>query len=126
MAETKTYTVTKLAGPKVAGRAVSHGQELELTEAQAASELLSGAIVEKAQNGDAKAKDRDPKAADPFAGSNKLKDIQARALGLDKAPAEPAQADEAKPAEPAKADTPPAKPAVAGGKAAARADASAT
>ena len=51
----KEYTVTKLAGPKVAGRVAAEGETLRLTEAEARGELLAGAIVE------------DPRrAGDPF------------------------------------------------------------
>lgn len=46
-ANTKTYVVTELAGPKVAGRRVTKSMELQLTEEEARSELLEGAIVEK-------------------------------------------------------------------------------
>lgn len=96
MADIETYTVTKLAGPKVAGIAAKAGDELQLTEAQARAELLAGAIV-KGGKADAKAKDGKD-ATDPFAGSDKLADIQARARGLDKAPEPPAEAAETKPA----------------------------
>ncbi|WP_020179785.1 hypothetical protein [Methylopila sp. M107] len=43
--EKQTYTVTKRAGPKVAGQPVSAGQAIELTAAEAANELLAGAIT---------------------------------------------------------------------------------
>ena len=91
MADTETYTVTKRAGPRVAGRAAKPGDELQLTEAQARSEVLAGALV-KGGKADADPKAKDGKgAADPFAGSEKLADIQARARGLDKAPAAAAE-----------------------------------
>lgn len=81
MSETKTYTVTKQAGPRVAGRAVRPGDELELTEAQARGELASLAIVPGSKDGDAA-----KKVEETLTGSKKLGDIQARATGLDKAP----------------------------------------
>lgn len=93
MADTETYTVTKFAGPKVAGVAAKAGDELQLTELQARSELLAGAIV-KGSKADAKKDGKD--AADPFAGSDKLADLQARARGLDKAPEPQAEAADAK------------------------------
>lgn len=46
-AKTKTYVVTDRAGPFVAGLRVNPGDELELTENEARTELLEGAIVEK-------------------------------------------------------------------------------
>lgn len=39
------FTVTPLAGPKVAGRPVAIGAEIELTEFEARAELLAGVIV---------------------------------------------------------------------------------
>lgn len=45
MVDETDYTVTKLAGPKVAGRTVSPGDKIALTEVQARAELLAGAIV---------------------------------------------------------------------------------
>lgn len=69
----KEYLVTKLAGPKVAGRPVQPGDKVTLTETQARAERLSGAIV----LADGKA---DPD--DPLAGSKKLEAIRARARGL--------------------------------------------
>lgn len=92
MADTKTYTVTKRAGTRVAGRQVQVGQELQLTEEQARAELLAGAIVEGGKDDQAGKAKGGKDAADPFAGSEKLDDIRARARGLEKAP-EPAAAD---------------------------------
>lgn len=80
MASTEPYTVTKYAGPKVAGQPAGAGDVLQLTQAQASAELLAGAIV-KGGKGDTAAKD-----ADPLKGSEKLDDLRARAVGLDKAP----------------------------------------
>lgn len=42
---TQRYTVTALAGPKVAGRNVKAGDALDLTDNEARSELLAGVIV---------------------------------------------------------------------------------
>ena len=42
---TATYYVTVLAGPKVAGKRVAVGDSLVLTEEQARSELLAGALT---------------------------------------------------------------------------------
>ncbi len=39
------YTVTELAGPKVAGRRVEHGATIDLSENAARAELLAGVIV---------------------------------------------------------------------------------
>ena len=103
MTELKTYTVTKLAGPKVAGQAAKAGDEMQLTEAQARTELLAGAIVEGAKDSEG------AKRADPLAGSQKLDDIQARAVGLEKAPKPEAPAGEAASADAGK--TRGAKPA---------------
>lgn len=89
----KDYVVTKYAGAKVAGVPAKAGATVQLTEAAARAELLAGAIVEPS-------KDDKAKAADPMEGSDKLKDIRARAVGLDEAPAEP-EID--KPAAPQKA-----------------------
>lgn len=109
MTELKTYTVTKLAGPKVAGQAAKAGDELQLTEAQARTELLAGALVEKTKDGETA-------KADPLKGSEKLDDIRARAVGLEKAPkteiekpaaeAAPADAGKARGAKPAATETP--------------------
>jgi len=43
--DTKDYTVTKRAGPRVAGRPAKPGETVALTRDEAASELLAGAIV---------------------------------------------------------------------------------
>jgi hypothetical protein len=91
MPDTETYTVTKRAGPRVAGRPAKAGDELQLTELQARSEVLSGALV-KGSKADAKAKD----GKDAFAGSEELRHIQARARGLDKAPEPAAEQTETK------------------------------
>lgn len=76
----KDYTVTKHAGPKVAGVARSVGEPVTLTEAEASAELLAGAIVPK-----------DKAETDPLAGSQRLPNIQARAKGLDRVTDEPAE-----------------------------------
>jgi len=50
MSEAKTYTTTKLCGPRVAGIPVEAGKagtKLDLTPEQAESDLREGAIVEK-------------------------------------------------------------------------------
>lgn len=39
------YTVTPLAGPKVAGRRVEHGDILDLTENAARAEILAGTLL---------------------------------------------------------------------------------
>ena len=44
-AQTQTYYVTRLAGPRVAGKRASKGDALSLTERQARAELLAGAIT---------------------------------------------------------------------------------
>jgi hypothetical protein len=45
----RPYTVTQLAGPRVAGRrSPGPGETIELTEAEAATELLAGALEVKA------------------------------------------------------------------------------
>ena len=80
MTELKPYTVTKHAGPKVAGQTAKTGDELQLTEAQARTELLAGAIVAGGKDSDV------AKKADPLKAGDKLADIQARALGLEQAP----------------------------------------
>ncbi len=46
---TARYTVTEMAGPKVAGRRVQVGDVLDLTENAARAELLVGAIVPAAE-----------------------------------------------------------------------------
>ena len=116
------YVVTELAGPKVAGMAVERGRSLFLTEAQARSELLAGAIVRK---GDGK---KVPAATDILAGSDKLPDIHARAVGKDAAgePEKPAPEIKQPRGEPlspapersAPAPVPAAQPAPASGPAA--------
>ncbi len=71
--DTKEYIVTKLAGPKVAGRFVKHGDTLVLTEPEARLELLNGAIATDKAGADAavglvkKKHDKKPadKAGDP-------------------------------------------------------------
>ena len=45
MTERTSYIVTELAGPKVAGRRVAHGDTIELTEAEARAELIAGVIA---------------------------------------------------------------------------------
>jgi hypothetical protein len=45
MMTTSEYVVTKKAGPKVAGRRVSEGDRLSLTEDEALAELLAGVIL---------------------------------------------------------------------------------
>ncbi|QRE74383.1 hypothetical protein [Methylobacterium aquaticum] len=77
--DVRKYTVTDLAGPYVAGRQASPGDEIELTEPQARAELLSGAIAEKG---------KEAKAEAALAGSRKLPDTQARARGADSAKSE--------------------------------------
>lgn len=90
MAGVETYTVTKSAGPRVAGRQVKAGDELQLTEEQALAELLAGAIVKGGKDEQAGKAKGGKDAVDPLLGSEKLPDIQARALGLEKAPEPPA------------------------------------
>lgn len=75
--DTAEYIVTEAAPPRVAGRAAKPGQILALTELQARSELLAGAIVPKA----ADRKDDDPAPTGEFATSDELVQIQARAKG---------------------------------------------
>ncbi|MGX5775547.1 hypothetical protein [Methylorubrum zatmanii] len=77
--ETNNYTVTDQAGPKVAGRAVSAGDTLALTEPEARAELLSGAIVPEGKQ---------PPAEDAVRSPKQLADTQARARGADSAKAE--------------------------------------
>lgn len=101
--ETKDYVVTDLAGPRVAGKAAAAGDTVTLTEAQADGELRSGAIVPKGK-GDKPS----PKADEVFKITKKLEDIQARAIGKDKASEpDPPPAD----AKPATGDAPPVTPA---------------
>ena len=45
MTERTSYIVTELAGPKVAGRRVTHGDTIGLTEAEARTELIAGVIA---------------------------------------------------------------------------------
>lgn len=68
---TKRYTVTKRAGPKVAGRTAAAGETLELTAAEAEHELLAGAVTPEGQD-----------LPDAFAStSRKLDRIQEAAAG---------------------------------------------
>ena len=87
MTDTKDYIVTALAGPKVAGVAAETGHVLTLTEPEARSELLAGAIVLKKGDG------KEPAADAVFKTTKALADIQARAIGRESAkvegPAEP-------------------------------------
>lgn len=75
--ETAEYIVTKAAPPRVAGRPAKPGQILPLTELQARSELLAGAIVPKADD----RKDGDPAPSGEFETSDELVQIRARAKG---------------------------------------------
>lgn len=43
----QTYEVTKVAGPRVAGRRVKTGTTISLSDAEAMTELLNGSIVLK-------------------------------------------------------------------------------
>lgn len=45
--QSRTYIVTKLAGPKVNGKRVKEGDEIQLTEDQARSEEILGTIKKK-------------------------------------------------------------------------------
>lgn len=47
--EKTAFTVTKRAGPKVAGQFVSPGQHLELTEDEARQDLADGSLVRKGE-----------------------------------------------------------------------------
>lgn len=87
--ETKDYTVTDQAGPKVAGRAVEAGATITLTEPQARAELLAGAIVSAGTK---------PQPADAVRSQRKLADTQARARGADSAKAEGQEAGAETPA----------------------------
>ncbi|UIY44142.1 hypothetical protein [Methylobacterium radiotolerans] len=69
--------MTEAAPPRVAGRPAKPGQTLALTELQARSELLAGAIVPKA----ADRKDDDPLPSGAFETTDELVQIQARAKG---------------------------------------------
>ena len=86
----ETYTVTKLAGPYVAGKPVSAGDTIELTENEARYELLTQAIVRKGE----KLPSDKP--------TPELEQIQANARG-----------ETATSAEPAASETPPAPSASA-------------
>lgn len=100
MSDRETYTVTKLAGPKVAGIAAKAGEELQLTSTQAAAELLAGSIVKGGKDSDG------ARAAEPFKGSSKLADIQARARGMEAAPKSAAKSPAKEPAKPAAGSKP--------------------
>ncbi|WP_020185952.1 hypothetical protein [Methylopila sp. 73B] len=89
----ETYTVTKLAGPYVAGHRVSVGDTLELTENEARYELQTQAIVRKGE----KLPSDKP--------TPELEQIQANARGETVTPAEPA-ASEPTPAPSAPTPTP--------------------
>ncbi|EAU40158.1 hypothetical protein FP2506_11397 [Fulvimarina pelagi HTCC2506] len=54
----EVYEVTERAGPKVAGRRVKAGDTLRLTEAEARSDLLTGALI---KTGGSLPKGLDPK-----------------------------------------------------------------
>lgn len=75
--ETAEYIVTEAAPPRVAGRPAKPGHTLALTELQARSELLAGAIVPKTED----RKDDDPAPSGAFETSDELVQIQARAKG---------------------------------------------
>ena len=96
--DTKEYTVTKRAGPKVAGRPVKKGETIDLTTHQAEAELLAGAIVPKGKDGE--------EVKDPLAGTKRLAGIHARAKGEDD--------DTDAAIEAAAPDAPPAGPTGAG------------
>lgn len=87
--ETKEYTVTDQAGPKVAGRAVEVGAKISLSEPEARAELLAGAIVPAGTK---------PQPAEAVRNPRKLADTQARARGADSAKAEATEGESPAPA----------------------------
>jgi len=66
-----TYIVTELAGPKVAGRRVSHGDPIDLTENEARAELLAGVIALPPEENPAGSTSTDEAASADVAGEPK-------------------------------------------------------
>jgi len=96
VAKTRTYYVSKLAGPKVAGVRVGRGEALELTEHQARGELSSGALVTDEALVDDPWGEAERAAAEKVAADAKARADQAAAdakAASDKATADKASAD---------------------------------